>query len=424
MNRSILVMLVAGCQGWSSAIDHTRGTGMTRCFAGDNPYVAECTVTLEAPGPIAVVLTAKGAPTRTFESTDLSAEHTIAAWGLRADTEYEWSAAGESGHVTTGETPFTLQSAEISVSGTLTGIDAVMVYLSCGYFAVIDGEGEIIGAVPALAYDGYIDGMRWSQADRSFLAASDARMMGEDSRMVEVHVSGSELLRLETTDLDLSALTHDLDRWGPYTYLLGIDDQGAEGFEVWEDTTWRGTYLLERDFVLHDSWLNGLSVSDDGQVILSERTNNAIISVDGDPDSPAFLTVNWHAAGVNGSGLSAPDYAPSGGNLYRSQHHASLHGDDLWVFDNDSRGESRALRMSMDGTTGEISETGSWDLGQKCDNQGGAFPVDGGTLTTCANSADVYLFLEDSVAPAWHLNATCGDQSFHRSTRAYPVLVE
>ena len=427
MTRVVPILaLLGGCQEPGNKPDQNQDpTGIAECAPGTNPYVVECTITLDSPGSAEVVLASEGSPSRTFRSEDSAIEHALVAWGLRAKTTYTWSAVGDSAEVTTGDTPFALQNADISASGELSGIDGVMVYLSCGFFAIIDGEGEIIGAVPSVAYDAFMDGMRWSQADHSFLAASDARMMGfDDSRMVELHISGKELMRLDSDDLKLSALTHDLDRWGPYTYLLGLDDNDAEGFEVWQGDVHRGTYLLKADFALEDSWVNGLSVADDGQVILSERNSNTIISVDGDPDSAGFLTVNWHAAGVTGTGLFNPDFSPVGPDLYESQHHASLYGDDLWVFDNDSRASSRAVRISMDAQSGALTETGSWSVGQVCENQGGAFPVPGGALVTCANSGDVFLFSEGDSTPLWQLNASCGGLSYSRSTRAYPVVVE
>jgi len=395
------------------------------CLLGNNPYAVECTISLENAQVVTVELSAAGLATRTFHSEGSGTDHSIWAWGLRPDTTYDWTAAGVSGQVTTGSTPPALAAADIEVSGTLEGMDAVMLYVSCGFFAIVDGEGEIIGGVPTQTYDAFMDGMRWSQADRSFLAARDSKMGPGDSYFVEVHVSGTELLRIEQNDLvDLVALTHDLDRWGPYTYLQGVAPNGSEGFEVWEGTTHLGAYVLEQDFGLGESWLNGITVSETGEAILSERDNHAIISIDGDPNSPTFLELNWHAAGIAGIGLPNPDFGPAIGQIYKDQHHASLDGDDLWVFDNDSQPSSRALRMSMDPASGELTETGSWSVGRHCENQGGAVPVDGGVLVTCANSGDVHYFAEDSSTPDWSLNAACGGGLFSKPTRAYPVWVE
>jgi hypothetical protein len=176
--------------------------------------------------------------------------------------------------------------------------------------------------------------------------------------------------------------------------------------------------------------VNGLVVSATGEVIISVHGFDAIVAVDGDPASPAFLQMLWHAAGAPGGGadLPAPDYQPLGGKIFEAQHNASRHGDDLWVFDNGSTGSARALRMVMDHAAGSLVEGESWSVHQTCMNQGGAVKIDGGVLATCANSADVYAFREGAAMPEWTLNASCdgggGPWGGGVSTRAFPVIVE
>ncbi|MCA9494569.1 MAG: hypothetical protein KC621_31795, partial [Myxococcales bacterium] len=399
------------------------------CTQTLHPQVFDCTVELSDVGDATLTFTAAGAVTREFHSDAPALVHHFYGWGLLSSTTYDWDAGdGITGQVSTGPISPDLRSPNLTIthSGTLTGADAVMVYTKCGYFVLMDGDANILWYQPTTVYDSFLDAMRWSAADHSMIAVKDSAMSPGQSEVQEVDLGGNELLHLTTADFRLK-LTHDVDRWHQYTYLLGENPQNRMGgFEVFDGTTKVGEFLLTDAFPnITNTHVNGISVSESGEVILSELNYNAILGIDGDPASPTFLQMLWHSNGAPGGGadLPNPDLEPASGTIYRGQHNASRHGDELWVFDNRSRGSARGLRMSMDFASGEIAEIDSWSTGETCFNQGGAQPMDGGALVTCANSDNVYAFRDNAATPEWEMLARCGGFPGSSSTRAYPVWI-
>ncbi len=417
-----------GATGETGTPGTTTGPATAECDATANPQVFRCTVTLPSPGPATLTVTASGAPTRTFSSTESTSEHVFDAWGLYPSTTYGWSSQGVTGEFTTGDLPADLEDADVTVTGALFGLDAVLIYLKCDYFVMVDSDGVIVWYVPTTLYDGLPDGMRWSQASKTLIAVTDSTMSFDTSELGEVDLEWNQVTHLTPADFDLD-LTHDVDRWGDYLYLLGENGSGVGGFEVFEGTTKIGQWLLSDGFPttpnLGTAHVNGLSVSDDGLAIVSSFTFSDVMAVDADPSSSTFLQMKWHASGGLGT-LPTPTYVPAGPDGFRNQHNASLHdGDELWVFDNESQPTSRAVRLQLDAASGTYSELDAWSTGEHCPNQGGSQPVDGGALVTCANTDRVSEFRDGATTPDWTLYATCGG-SFGggSSTRAYGVTVE
>ena len=384
----------------------------------------------------ALTVSAPGVPTRTFTGP---ASQPRDVWGLHPNTRYDWEWGDASGTFTTGSLPDALDALHVDVQGALFGMDAVLVYVGCGgYFVILDEMGQPLWFTQTEAYNRLSDGMSWSQATRSVLALADSTMVvGSTSLAEAIHISGTRATWVEG-EFQLR-LTHDIARWGLYTYLLGEDEAGVGGFEVFEGRERLGHYLMREDFAgvpgLENGHVNGLTVTETGEVVISVLNFDAVIAVDGDPASPTFLQLAWHAAGDPGGpdDLPDPDYVPATPPAFAGQHNASRHGDALWVFDNTSVGDARALRLRMDAATGQLTETGAWSMAQRCVNQGGAIPVPGGVLATCANTRDVYLFAEDEDEPSWRLNAGCSQAvnplpgvpgGAIGSTRAFPVVIE
>ena len=201
--------------------------------------------------------------------------------------------------------------------------------------------------------------------------------------------------------------------------------------QVFEGHTHLGTYMLDDSFPEVDNLgidhVNTLSVAADGEVALSVFGFDGVVSVDGDPASPTFLQMNWHASGSPGGDddLPDPDYVPEGDErAFFKQHNAGMYDGRLWLYDNLSRDTSRVVVFSLDDERGRLVEESSWAMDRVCRQQGGALPVDGGALATCSNDNLAWLFPEDSDAPVWTISATCGPGWLQASTRAYPVKVE
>jgi hypothetical protein len=397
------------------------------CAATPNPLVFRCAVTLPEAGPATVRFAAEGADERVFTDDAVATQHELVGWGLLPDTTYTVTVEGASTTVTTGSLPAELAGATFTVSGALTGIDAVLVYIPCGAFVMVDGQGRVIWHLRTEVYDSFTDAMRWSQDTRSVLAVTDSAMSRDDSEVLEVDVEWTERTHLVPGEFQLN-LTHDADSWGGYTYLLGETSAGVGGFEVFDGPTRLGQWLLTDAFAAGEvgrSHVNGLTVSERGEVVISELTYDAVLAVDGDPASPTFLQLQWHAVGSpGGRDLPAPDVVPVAPPAWRGQHNASRVGDELWVFDNRSDGDARAVRMQLDLGAGTVTELDSWSTGLSCTNQGGALPVPGGVLTTCANNDRVALYRDGQTTPDWTMRATCNGRAGGSSTRAYPVIVE
>lgn len=404
------------------------------CELSENALRVDCTAALSGEGEAELVLTAAGAPERRFVSGP-AVEHAILGYGLLPETTYDWSIGAINGTVTTGSLPPELAAADISVTGTSFGFDAVLYPVNCSgtdWFTLIDGEGRVVWYEPNdVFFFGSMTGYEWSQASRSVLSVNG-------DHLLEQHVSGEILLDLEAGVDFEEWLHHDTERWGDYRYLLfeypyagvGGGAQYVDGFHVFEGETLMGTFDLADHFTIDEgagdwSHANGINVTEDGEVVLSLLEHDTVIGVDGDPASPDFLEVTWIAVGDE-PGLPGATYTAIAGPLegFDNQHNASRRGDELWLFDNLSQDDSRAARYLLDDTLGTITLDAAWSFDTTCSNQGGALPVDGGVLATCANSDLVWEFLEGSSTPDWTLSVDCGVLGGLDITRAIPVRIE
>ncbi len=433
------VLLGAGCrEPPPSSIQETSEPpveAMASCARTDNPLRITCSVVLPEPGPVTLALQAPAGETRRFVSGVSALEHEVLGWGLKPSTTYTWSVAGIEGSLQTGALPADLEATEIEVSGQPEGFDAVLQTLFCegddelvGYFAMIDGDGDIVwfetNPLPYANSFGY----EWSAADHSLLSTNGAVF-------VELGISGEELLRLERGIDFEHKLHHDVARWGPYTYLLQEHPVGSlsvDGVYVFEGETLLGTIDLEDHFTIggdghNGDWAhaNGLNATDSGELVMSLLVFDSVLGIDGDPASPGFLGLSWVASG-SPAGLSDADYRPPPGaeQGFSGQHNASRRGDELWVFDNTGDGaRSRALRMRMDHAAGELPLDAAWYLPRRCNIHGGAIPIEGGVLASCATTGDVFAFAEGSDEPQWWMRADCGGDtgSAISITRGIPV---
>ncbi|MCB9688012.1 MAG: hypothetical protein H6738_17910 [Alphaproteobacteria bacterium] len=415
----------------------TGATVAATCAPTSHSLVFDCEVTLDAPGPAALTVTAAGAPSHTYRSRTAQLVHHVQVWGLLPETTYDWDAGdGFTGQLSSGSLPEAVERVSVSASGQLFGADAVLVRGKCGYFLMIDSDGNIVWYQQDDLFSDLSDGMRWVQEERALLVTRDAAFSTDAPVVRKTDLVGDELLRLEDADLALRA-THDLDAWHGLVYALGHTGQwGIGGFEVFDGTTKIGQWMLSDEFAgtadLGEIHVNSLSVSDDGEVVLSLWNRDTIVVVDGDPASPTFLQTLFHAQGNPGVGdpLPNPEFvpAPGQGQLFVGQHNPTRVGaDELWVFDNRSTLlRSRALRMRLDAQAGTMTEVESWWMDQSCPFQGGAIAIPGGALVTCATTDGVNAFRFGSATSSdWRMRATCGGGFPGSSmTRAYPVTIE
>lgn len=460
MTRSVPLALLtlAACQGDGSGKVTDTGAATTPtpptttpvataascALTPQNTLRVTCTATLAAPGTTTLTLSADGVPTRTFQADAPGTEVELFGWGLKPDTAYTWrigdEASGLTGTVTTGAPPADLLLADIAVSGTPQGFDAVLEPLRCNntqYFAMIDGDGDIVWYQQNALYSSGMTGYDWSQADRSLLVLSGTTFN-------EVHVSGPTLLALAQNTDFTGTLHHDTARWGAYTYLLHeYDHNGADvdGVHVFEGNALRGTFHLEDHFTVTpgaggpgpaDDWshANAVKVDEDGTLVMSIYKFDTVLGIDGDPTSPTFLDILWQVDG-SGNGLPGADYtAPAGADEgFARQHNTSRNADGLWVFDNAGTGNgSRAARYALDDASGEVRHVEHWDLGADCPIQGGAVPVGDGVLATCTSNRAVRQFVAGQASPVFSLDAACGVSTGGPGgdsiNRGLPVVIE
>ncbi len=385
-----------------------------------------CTAELATEGTAAVELSATDAPTRSFSSDDSGTSVAIFAWGLKPDTIYTWTIGGISGTVLTDRLPANLQGATIDVTGSITGFDAVLLPMRCDEttFAMIDEDGDIVWYEENALYQNGMDAYEWSQADRSLL-------IGNNDSVIEIGVAGD--LRLELGGYAGRA-HHDLARWGDYTYVLHdyiFNQVNVDGIHVFEGETLVGTFNYEDHFTVGGfggdwSHSNGINPTADGHLVVSLLVFDSVMSIDMDPSSPTFMDIDWIAAG-HGAGLEGADHFPPAGadEGFEGQHNATYANGKLFVFDNTGDGtESRAARYNLDSASGEVQHEESWGVRNRCQIQGGAVPVPGGVLATCAPSRDVFLFQDGNPDAVFELNAGCSGGGNQAMNRGIPVVIE
>ena len=454
MTRAVCIVFFWGCAGnegssvgssdtpvtasdtvtLGSTLSSTSPDPSAWCEPTANTQVFQCSVRLEKPGPAGVTFTAAESDRRIFESPGTQDFHVFYAWGLLPETTYEWDAGVGSGQLTTGALPPSLADLDVDVQGQLFGMDAVLVYVSCGWFVMLDSNGRVIWHQESGLYDYITDGMRWSQEERMMLTLQDTPFSEESqSAVLKRDLAGRDVLYLSGEDLALRT-THDLDVWNGYLYVLGREPGAFPftegGVEVFDGSKRIGQWMISDAFPEEPSieldHLNTLSVGEDGEITLSVYNRSAVLGLDGDPASPQFLGMRYHALGdpEQLNAFDDPDYAPVSEVLFKGPHNPNREGDSLWVFDNESGWTSRAVELAMNGD-GTLTERAVYSAGDTCPNQGGAIPVEGGVLVTCPMNHSVYLYREGAAEPDWTLTASCGERTVQQvSTRGYPVKVE
>ena len=421
---------------------HTGDTAVADVLAAscalhpDHPLIVACSATLASAGDAELVLTAATAPERRFTATGAAPSLTASftGWGLEADTTYTWTLGTFTGQVTTGPLPEALRDAQIDVTGAfIGGVDAVLMPLSCGtrFFLLIGEDGSILWFTSTDVYANQMHGYHWV-AERP--DAPPALLTLNEGVFVETDLFGDDVVRAAPPRGELH---HDASHWGEYRYTLFRDDVGrfeVDGVHVWQGGNVIGSFFLGDHYTPSggdNDWshANGIQADDQGRLMMSMLHFDSVLAIDGDPASPTFLEPLWLVDGTGAGALAPGDYVPVSNDPLEGvsgQHNASLVGGDaLWLFDNDGAGRgSRAAQFTLDSASGTFAHAQSWDLGITCRIQGGAVPVDGGVLVTCATTGDVALMEEGQTAAAWTLDASCDGGPFGvLPTHAIPVHI-
>lgn len=398
----------------------------------DNALRVDCTVVNVEPAGLA--LTATDPDGEVIEvSREPATTHQVTLWGLRADTVYTVTDGVRSTEVTTGPVPAELLELEVDVTGATADIEASVHVARCGdvgYVVAVDALGALRWYQAA-----QVEGLSWTEPP-GLLALVDRGIR-------EWTAAGVPGLAIDAADIDVP-LHHDLHRLGDrtavlfnenivgpdeLTYLvdgvLFFDPDGSLAAE-WHladhiDPAWLplGTGGPNTgpgpggDEGLDWSHANGITATDDGDLIVSFRWIDAVYRIDAKIGTPGFGDVKWILTGTETSPVPSSFVWEADDGLvpgFIGQHHATLVGDRLWLFDNRVEPESsRAIAVDLDLDAGIARIVQSHAVGERCDVQGGAAPLPGGgVLATCAGSGVAYEFAADGGdVPLYTVRAAC-----------------
>jgi hypothetical protein len=254
--------------------------------------------------------------------------------------------------------------------------------------------------------------------------------------------AGEPLLTVESGPVDLR-LHHDVVRSGDDTlalfneeitgpdgqdYLIdGVAVYDAEGalVEQWHladhiDPSWlpagggppAGMGPPPGDEPIDWSHANGITVTEDGGWIVSFRWLSAVYGIEGLRGDSSFGELAGTVVGDPASPIPSSFAVPADGQ-FLGQHHATLVGDQLTVFDNRAPSESsRTVTLRLDDDAGTATTVETHALGEFCAVEGGAFPLsDGGVFATCATSGIGREFPAGSGdTPSFTIHASCSSE--------------
>jgi hypothetical protein len=182
----------------------------------------------------------------------------------------------------------------------------------------------------------------------------------------------------------------------------------GQAINAWQspppDQYWQGTDFSDAESVGH---ANSVYMDSSGELILSFRFLNAIVSVDGDHSGSTFGEVNWILEGTNHGEIDGDFNLVSSvtSDLNFEAPHCAQIGPsgDVTVFDNGLFTNSRGVTISLDGNTADI--TGSYELQEQCSVQSSIIETKGGDLLLgCAESFRVYEFSPGESSPQWEMD--------------------
>lgn len=421
------LVTLAACDPGDPSTDGTTPSGVACVPQPDNVLRVDCTIDATSattlrytdPDGVAVEVDAEGGATT--------------LWGLRPATTYAVEVAGASTRFTTGALPEPLAGLTVEVTGA-SSLEAVVQEVSCdgaSYAVVLDTTG-VVRWYQLVSRGGDVMGL--SVTDTPSVLA----LTGEGIR--EWSFTGEPGLTVDVGPGDLR-LHHDVIRAGDDTLALFLEEVAGpdggvylvDGVAVFDP----GGALVDRWHLadhVDPSWLaagggpppgagpspppgepvdwshaNGITLTADGDWIVSFRWLSAVYAIDGHRGEPSFGEVLAVLTGDPASPIPS-SFAVDAGGGFVGQHHATLVGDELTLFDNRAPPEtSRALTLRIDEEAGTAGVIEAHSVGEECPVEGGAFPLpDGGVFATCATSGTGLEFPAGSGDhPSFTIRATC-----------------
>ncbi len=416
--------------------------GVSCAVRDDNALIFDCEALLPSEGAGAVFLEEPDGGLRPVQSTQDGALLDFVLWRLRAQAEYTVRVQPAAGAelqavVRTGVVPDAHAIAPVVV-GTPSW-EALLLPHECNGGAnllLVDAAGEVLWYLPTsegIAGAGFVDGFDAS-------TGSVSAVLGR-SGLRSWTWTQEPLLDLSWPGALAGPVHHDVVRHNGHVYALSAElVVGEDGLDYVMDQVlvfdalgaevarWRmadafppaGGVAAPGGFwhaVFPDAWdfahSNGISVEDDGDILLSSRIHHTVLRVEGDWSAADFGSVVWALSYDPASALGS-DFGFSGTAVpgdFQEQHHPSR--DDqgrLMLFDNRGFGaSSRATIWELDELGMGATLVQAWDLGEHCPVQGSLFQVPGSdnVVATCASSQTVYEFSPDQAAPVARVSFPC-----------------
>ncbi|MEQ1500764.1 MAG: aryl-sulfate sulfotransferase [Myxococcota bacterium] len=400
----------------------------------DNVLRADCTVTVDPPGPISLSFApADGAaPARVVTDDAPVPTHTVHLWRMHGDTPYAFTAVATAtgatvdGAFATPPVPIEDRPAfTVVAGGPSTATDDLMFQVECDQYpeaVVVDPSGELVWYQRLTGdLDGSHDVLGVSFTDDRTVAAvldrGRVRSFDLDGALRVDAVVGEEpgLDRLVHHDVYgrdglLYVLNADLapGYGGPYVVdgVYVLDPSGAVigswslasvvevtgGGPIDHDLYWESAFPGAIDW----SHANSIQVDEAGDWTLSLSHLRSIVRVDG-LRSPTPGALRWILGG-DPTNVLPTDFAitdpddRTDDETFAHQHHAvPLPDGRIRMLDNGLFGPSRILELRPDEATGTAAITGAWSIGVDCAYEGAVVELDNGhLLATCAPDRTIH----------------------------------
>lgn len=408
----------------------------------ENPLRATCRFVLSEPA-IASVEISDGSEAAVFTTLAPSAEPVVQIWGLHAERGWDYlaRAGGDAsrGQIVSGVLP---DAVALEVEPASTGAAGQLVHAALlggcdqrAWALVLDAQGRVRWFEPLGGET--VDMVQLTEAD-TLLGLVDREAL------VEIDLAGNHLRRLDGFD---GPIHHDVFRRDDRIYtitvdaypasdgllytediVLGLDLEGAEVWR-WEAHDWLDATATGRiddpfwaaDFPGSvDAWhSNGLFVTEDHDVILSVRREDALLKLSGS-DGSILWTLVGDGAGGSLEGDVALLETEAGDPGFSGQHHPVVTPSGrVSLFDN---GHVRGLELQLDEDEDEATFVADWPVSGGCSIQSSVFPLSAGhRLVTCATSRTL-TELDPDGNEVGRLALQCANgSSLPRTSRGQPV---
>jgi len=432
----------------------TAGPTVSCAEQADNVLRWDCTID-HTPGPVVLWWEpSQGGDRFSATSPSSGSEHALTLWGLRPQTEYQWTLEGldadATGTLTTSALPASTRP-DVTVSGVSTA-EHLLVPLPCAgsaTLAILDTDGTPIWyqSHPAqVGLGGGVEGYHFTP-NRTVLA-----LIGDD--LFEHSLAGEPLRELRRgVDYPLPVHHDVFMAESGRIYLLNADVFSYPD----DDYVLDGLYVIDPDGVVAEwqladhiepsgggetgfwtsefpgavdySHANSITVDASGTGWISFRHLNTIFQLDADPDSAGFGQLDWVLAGTadapvasDFTRMSTPGFDPE----FIAQHHANPTPDGkLALFDNHTTGlgvgSSRGVVLDLDTTAWTADVVEAYEVGTSCSAQGATYGLPSGNrLVTCATSSLIQEFEPGNPSPVWSMQVGCGD-GFGLLARGMPI---